>query len=71
MSYVAAGQTYERFALRATRLGIAHHPMREPIESPKVRNDLLRAFGAGGEEPLLLIRLGHAHRPPPWLPPGV
>lgn len=66
-SYVAAGQTYERFALRATRLGIAHQPMRAPIEVTRYRNDLLRAFGAGGEEPLLLIRLGHAHRPPPSL----
>jgi hypothetical protein len=66
-SYVAAGQTYERFALRATRLGIAHQPMRAPIEVAKFRNDLLRAFGAPGEEPLLLIRLGHARRPAPSL----
>lgn len=67
VSHVAAGQTYERFALRATRLGIAHQPLRAPIEVAKYRNDLLHAFGAPGEEPLLLIRLGHAHRPPPSL----
>ena len=70
-SYVAAGQTYERFALRATRLGIAHHPLRTPIEVASYRPDLLRLFSAAGDEPLLLIRLGHAHRPPPSLRRGV
>ena len=70
-SYVTAGQTYERFALRATSLGIAHHPIRTPIEVASYRADLLRLFGAAGEEPLLLIRLGHAHRPPPSFRRGV
>jgi hypothetical protein len=70
-THLAAGQTYERFALRATRLGIAHQPLRTPIEMPSYRADLLRAFEAFGEEPLLLIRLGHAHRPPPSLRRGV
>jgi hypothetical protein len=70
-SYVTAGQTYERVALRATSLGIAHHPLRTPIEVARYRADLLRLFGAAGEEPLLLIRLGHAHRPPPSMRRGV
>jgi hypothetical protein len=68
---LTAGQTYERFALRATRLGIAHHPLRTPIEVASYRPDLLRLFSAAGEEPLLLIRLGHAHRPPPSFRRGV
>jgi len=62
---VIAGQTYERLALRATRLGIANQPLRSPIEMPNYRSDLLRAFGAVGEEPLLMIRFGHAGRPAP------
>lgn len=62
---VIAGQTYGRLALRATRLGIAHQPLRAPIEMAGYRSDLLRAFGALGEEPLLVIRLGHAGRPAP------
>jgi hypothetical protein len=64
VSPLLAGQAYERFALRATRLGIAHQPLRAPIESANHRADLLRAFGALGEDPLLLVRLGHARRPP-------
>ena len=69
--YVVAGQTYQRFALRATRLGIAHQPLRSPIEMPSFRTDLLRVFGAPGEEPLLLVRLGHARRPPPSMRRGI
>lgn len=65
MTAVSAGQAYERFALRATTLGIAHQPVNAPIEVARYRADLLRAFGAIGEEPLLFVRLGHARRPQP------
>jgi hypothetical protein len=60
-----AGQTFERLALRATSLGIAHHAMSAPIEVEKYRAPLLAEFGATGEDPLLLIRLGHAKPPKP------
>jgi hypothetical protein len=60
---LAGGQAYERFALRATHLGIAHHPISAPIERAPYRAELMRPFGAIDERPLMLLRVGHAHRP--------
>ena len=60
---LVAGQAYERLALRATLLGIAHQPIHEPLELPHARAELTRHFGAAGEQPLMFVRLGHA-RPP-------
>lgn len=62
-AWINGGQAYERLALRATTLGIAHQPIHAPVETPRFRGDLVRAFGAIGEEPLLLLRLGHAKAP--------
>jgi hypothetical protein len=62
---VTAGQAYQRVALKATQLGIAHQPMHAPIEWERARPELLRAFSAGGEEPVMLVRLGHASAPEP------
>ena len=64
-SAILAGQAYERMALTATSLGIAQQALSAPIESPRHREQLLRDFGATGEEPLLLVRLGHAHASDP------
>ena len=64
-AWVAAGQAYQRFALKATHLGIAHQPIHAPIEYERARPGLLRHFGAGGEEPVMLLRLGHAGAPDP------
>jgi nitroreductase len=61
--WLAAGQAYERLALTATALGIAQQPISEPLETEAGRNELLRRFAAPGEQPLMLMRLGHA-RPP-------
>lgn len=69
--WLMGGQTYERFALKATQLGIAQHPLSAPIEVNRHRGDLLRLFGAIGEEPLMLVRLGHAKRPDPLPRRGV
>ena len=62
-SRLVGGQVYERFALKATQLGIAHHPVNEPIDIERFRPEVLRRFSATGEEPLMLVRLGHAKRP--------
>lgn len=64
IQWLTGGQTYERVALKATQLGIEHQPFNAPIESEAHRAELLRAFDAAGEDPLLLIRLGHARKPP-------
>jgi nitroreductase len=61
--WLEGGQAFQRFALKATQLGIAHQPISAPIEMPAHRAELVRRFGATGEEPMLLVRLGHARRP--------
>ena len=59
--WILAGQSYERLALKASTLGIAQQPMTGPIESPQHRAALLARFGApADEEPVLLVRMGHA-----------
>jgi nitroreductase len=65
--WVAAGQAYERLALKATQLGIAHQPIDAPVAIPRHRAALLRHFGAVNEEPLLFMRLGHAKPPKPTM----
>lgn len=62
-SWLLGGQVYERFALKATQLGIAHQPIGAPIQQERYRADLLGRFGAVGEDPLMFLRLGHADRP--------
>jgi hypothetical protein len=62
--WLMGGQAYERFALRASTLGIAQHPLAAPIASERHRLSLAQRFHAEGEEPLLLVRLGHAKPPP-------
>jgi nitroreductase len=62
-SWLVGGQVYERFALKATQLGIALQPISAPIEQERFRPDLLARFGAAGEDPLLFLRLGHAEQP--------
>ena len=64
-TFLVAGQAYERLALRATALGLAQQPLAGPIESEAHRVPIARCFGAAGEEPLLLVRFGHAHPPAP------
>lgn len=60
---LVGGQVYERFALKATQLGIAHQPIDAPIARERFRPELLSLFGAAGEDALMFVRLGHADRP--------
>jgi nitroreductase len=60
-----AGQALQRFLLLATSLGIAQHPMSAAVEAQRFRGPLVEAFGAGGEQPLLAVRLGHGRIPKP------
>jgi hypothetical protein len=61
--WIVGGQAYERFALRAATLGVAQHPLASPIASDRHRQAMAERFHAAGEEPLLLVRLGHAKSP--------
>jgi len=63
--WLIGGQAYERLALKATQVGIAQHPVNAAIDQERHRDAVLRRFGAIGEEPLMLLRLGHAKRPDP------
>ena len=66
MQCLLCGQSYERVALKATRVGIANQILSAPIEVESTRFDLRRVFQSGaGREPLLLVRLGHAKPPDP------
>jgi hypothetical protein len=69
--WIMGGQAYERFALRAATLGIAQQPLAAPVASERHRPLLARRFHAEGEEPLLLVRLGHAKPPSPTPRRGV
>jgi hypothetical protein len=69
--WLVGGQAYERFALRAATLGVAQHPLAAPIASERHRLSMAQRFHAEGEEPLLLVRLGHAKPPSPTARRGV
>jgi len=63
-AWLLGGQAYERLALKATQLGLAHQPINAPLELERFRGPLLRRFGVTGEEPLMLVRCGHDRRVP-------
>lgn len=66
-AWLAAGQAYARFALKATQLGLAHQPLDVLVRQPAARAELARRFGLAGEEPLMAFRIGHA-KPVPASP---
>ncbi len=49
--------------MTAATLGVAQQPISEPLETDAGRAEVLRRFGADGEQPLMLVRLGHARQP--------
>lgn len=61
--WLMGGQAFERVALQATHLKLAVQPVSAPIEVVRRRPELMRQFGATGEEPLALLRLGHGRQP--------
>lgn len=59
--WVDTGRAFERTALTAAALGIAHAHVNMPCEVVAVRDKLARHLGlVEGEQPLLLIRFGYA-----------
>ncbi|MGJ5621543.1 Acg family FMN-binding oxidoreductase [Sulfitobacter sp. MF3-043] len=58
--WVKAGQSYQRFALQATAMGMKHAFLNQPTEVPAFRSDLLGAVGASEPRPNLLVRFGYA-----------
>jgi len=76
--WVDVGRIFERVALTATALGIAHAHVNMPCEVEPIRRRLARHLGlAPDAQPLLLIRLGYAQplphaprRPVEWVMRG-
>ena len=66
--WVDVGRSFERVALTAASLGVAHAHVNMPCEIEPIRRRLAAHLGLeAGEQPLLLIRLGHAKK---QLPPS-
>ena len=58
--WIVVGRCFERFALRATALGIRHAHVNMPVEVPAVRPAFADWLGIPGRRPDLIIRLGKA-----------
>lgn len=57
--WVAAGRSYQRFALQATALGIRNAFVNQPVEVPAVRAEFAAWLGLG-RRPDLVVRFGYA-----------
>jgi hypothetical protein len=58
--WVKVGRSFQRFALRATALGIRHALINQPGEVPSVRTGFSHAIGIGDIRPDLVVRFGYA-----------
>jgi len=58
--WVRVGRSFQRFALKATALGIRHAHINQPIEVPSVRSAFANWLGIPGQRPDLVIRFGYA-----------
>lgn len=58
--WMQVGQSFERFALQATVLGIRHAHLNMPIEVPEVRPAFADWLGISGRRPDLVVRFGKA-----------
>ena len=54
-----AGRSYQRFALKATQLGLRHSFVNQPVEVPSFRSQLLRAAGRTEGRADLVVRFGY------------
>jgi nitroreductase len=64
-SWVNVGRSFERFALKATDLGIHHAHENMACEERPVREELAALLGLhNGEQPLLLVRIGYSEKMP-------
>jgi hypothetical protein len=57
--WVAAGRACQRFALRVTSLGLKYAFINQPVEVPKLRNELSSYLGLGGRRPDIVVRFGN------------
>jgi len=57
--WMRAGRASQRFALTATRLGLKHAFLNQPVEVARLRPDLAALVGTPGRRPNLVMRFGH------------
>lgn len=62
--WVAAGRACQRFALRATVLGLKTSFVNPPVEIKRFRPELAAAIDMKGQRPDLLLRFGHGQALP-------
>ncbi|WP_235962049.1 Acg family FMN-binding oxidoreductase [Falsiroseomonas selenitidurans] len=69
--WVRVGRACQRFALKATALGLRHAFINQPVEVPALRPALAGVLGLAGRRPDIVMRFGHgptlpyaARRPP-------
>ena len=62
--WVEAGRCYERFALRATALGLRTAYVNQPVEVPALRSQFSAHLGIGARRPDLVVRVGRGPRMP-------
>lgn len=59
-----AGRSYQRFALEATRLGMKHSFVNQPVEVPAFHADLLKAAGRTDGRADIVVRFGYGPEMP-------
>ncbi|MDP1700653.1 MAG: Tat pathway signal protein [Aestuariivirga sp.] len=59
-----AGRSYQRFALEATRLGLKHSFVNQPVEVPAFHADLLKVAGRAEGRADLVVRFGYGPEMP-------
>ena len=57
--WMLAGRAYQRFALEATRMGLKHAFINQPVEVPTLRTQLASFLGIGARRPDLMVRFGY------------
>ena len=57
--WIKAGRCYQRFALKATALGLKHSFVNQAVEVPEVRTQLANYLNIGNKRTDLLIRFGY------------
>jgi hypothetical protein len=58
-AWVEVGRSFQRFALRATALGLRHAHINQPVEVPALRRDFAQWVGVGSARPDLVVRFGY------------
>ncbi|MGV6875729.1 Acg family FMN-binding oxidoreductase [Pseudochelatococcus sp. B33] len=62
--WVAVGRACQRFALEATRLGLRHAFINQPVEVARLRPELAAVIGEPGMRPDIVMRFGHGPQLP-------